>query len=256
MIKKGVWEVEGAAFWCHILRPGTLMSLITHELFLLPRLRKRRHYHEVSVLCGVPPHPWNAPRYFCFTQRAVWRRACPLSACCCSLRPCQRISALPGSSTCLPWSCSHSAPVGDCFVCEVGFGFISADFMLLLHEVLVVLGSPVLLSRTDVGLAVGFPHLAAFPLPDRSVPRPCAHAQKIEPGARPWQGELCQNSLTNPLFSAIYTHWAHPVSDQWMLVEATQGAGGRGSHASGLMRLSISATSSEVARKMEAGLAG
>lgn len=55
MIKKGVWEVEGAAFWCHILRPGTLMSLITHELFLLPRLRKRRHYHEVSVLCGVPP---------------------------------------------------------------------------------------------------------------------------------------------------------------------------------------------------------
>lgn len=145
--------------------------------------------------------------------------------------------------------------MGDCFVCEVGFGFISADFMLLLHEVLVVLGSPVLLSHTDVGLAVGFPHLAAFPLPDRSVPRPCAHAQKIEPGARPWQGELCQNSLTNPLFSAIYTHWAHPVSDQWMLVEATQGAGGRGSHASGLMRLSISATSSEVARKMEAGLA-
>lgn len=64
MIKKGVWEVEGAAFWCHILRPGTLMSLITHELFLLPRLRKRRHYHKVSVLCGVPPPPLECPTVF------------------------------------------------------------------------------------------------------------------------------------------------------------------------------------------------
>lgn len=192
MVKKGVWEVEGAAFWCHILRPGTLMSLTTHELFLLPRLRKPWHYHEVSGIttksasCVECPHPWNAPRYFCFTQRTVWRRVCPLSACCCSLRPCQRISTLPGSSTCLPWSCSLSAPVGYCFVCAVDFSFIPAHFMLLLHEALVVVGSPVLLSHTDVGLAVGSPIWPLFPCQTEVYPLP-AHvhrklSQALDPG--------------------------------------------------------------------------
>lgn len=127
--------------------------------------------------------------------------------------------------------------------------------MLLLHEALVVVGSPVLLSHTDVGLAVGSPIWPLFPCQTEVYPPPCAHAQKTEPGARPWQGELCQNSLRNPLSSAISTHWAHAVSDQWVPVEVTQGPGGRGSHVSGFMRLSISATLSEVARKMEAGLA-
>lgn len=138
MIKKGVWEVEGAAFWCHILRPGTLMSLTTHELFLHS---ERDRITTKSASCVECPHPWNAPRYFCFTQRVVWRRACLLSACCCPLRACQRSNTLLGSSTCLPWSCSRSALVGDCFVCEVGLGFILAHFLLLLHEALVVVGT-------------------------------------------------------------------------------------------------------------------
>lgn len=138
------------------------MSLTTHELFLLPRLRKRRHYHGVSVLCGVPPPlEW----YFCFTQRAVWRRVCLLSACCYPMRS----STLPGSSTCLPWSWSCSAPVGDCF--------IPAHFLLLLHEALVVVGSPALLIHTDVGLAVGSPIWALFPCQTEMYPpflRACA----------------------------------------------------------------------------------
>lgn len=128
-----------------------------------------------SASCVECPHPWNAPRYFCFTQRAVWRRACLLSACCCPMRS----NTLPGSSTCLPWSCSRSAPVGDCFVCEVGLCFIQAHFLFLLHEALVVVGSPALLSHTDVGLAVRSPIWAHFPCQTEMYPHPARMRRKL-----------------------------------------------------------------------------
>ena len=45
-----------------------------------------------------------------------------------------------------------SASVGDYFVYEVGFSFLLARFLILLHEALGVVGSPVLFNHTDARL--------------------------------------------------------------------------------------------------------
>lgn len=52
------------------------MSLTIHELFLLPRLRKRPHYHKVSVLCGVPP-PLECPTVFLFYTKSGLEKGVP-----------------------------------------------------------------------------------------------------------------------------------------------------------------------------------
>lgn len=134
---------------------------------------------------------WNDPTpgmphgiFVVHTERFGEGCVLPPSACCSPPRARQGSSTLFGSPTCLPWCRSCSACAGDCSVCRVGASFSLACFLILLHEALTVVGSPVLVSHTDVGQrayqCLLDPPSGRFSLDGSASPSPLAHAQTTD----------------------------------------------------------------------------
>lgn len=141
---------------------------------------------RVSSQCGMTP-PLECPTVFLlYTQSGLEKGVSSLSQPVAPLRGPGR-----GAAPCLvaqpvcPGACrSCSACAGDCSVCRVGASFSLACFLILLHEALTVVGSPVLVSHTDVGQrayqCLLDPPSGRFSLDGSASPSPLAHAQTTD----------------------------------------------------------------------------